>query len=219
MSAQSECSDEEKLPDFYETVADDLLEYVGPCDGVWLDVGSGAGALGLAVVSKSARGVLVLLDPDAEALRSGLAAARDRGLAGRVVAIVGRAESIPLPDESVDVVMSRGSIFFWQDQVQGVREVYRILRPGGKAMLGGGVGRGYPEWARREFFRQRRQGAMRSGPDGIRKFAETRSPARFRRIALAAGLKAFEVKGGSGLAALDPRAGSGIWLRLAKESQ
>ena len=89
MSAQSECSNQEKLPDFYETVADDLLEYVGPCDGVWVDVGSGAGALGLAVVSRSARGVLVLLDPDAESLRSGLAAARDRGLAGRAVAIVG----------------------------------------------------------------------------------------------------------------------------------
>jgi len=47
---------------------------------------------------------------------------------------------MPLPSESVDLVFSRGSIFFWDDPAQGLQEVYRVLRPGGEAMIGGGRG-------------------------------------------------------------------------------
>jgi len=57
-----------ELPDFYETVAADMLDYVGVGDGVWLDVGSGAGGVGLAVAARCA-GTMVLLDPNAESLR------------------------------------------------------------------------------------------------------------------------------------------------------
>ncbi len=41
------------------------------------------------------------------------------------------AESLPLPDASVDLVLSSISFHHWADQAQGVREVARILRPGG----------------------------------------------------------------------------------------
>ncbi len=37
--------------------------------------------------------------------------------------------------------MSRGSIFFWRDQATALREIMRVLKPGGWAYLGGGSGR------------------------------------------------------------------------------
>jgi len=47
----------------------------------------------------------------------------------------GAAESLPLPDASADVVLSTISFHHWPDQLQGVREVSRVLRPGGLFFL------------------------------------------------------------------------------------
>jgi ubiquinone/menaquinone biosynthesis C-methylase UbiE len=48
---------------------------------------------------------------------------------------VGRAEALPLPDASIDVVLSTMSFHHWHDQAAGLREVARVLRPGGRFFL------------------------------------------------------------------------------------
>jgi ubiquinone/menaquinone biosynthesis C-methylase UbiE len=217
MNQQVHCGDQAMLPDHYETVAEDVLEYAGPRDGIWLDVGSGAGGLGLAIAA-GCQGTVVLLDPRVEALQSALKEARQRGLAGRVVAVVGVVEDMPLADASVDVAVSRGSIFFWEDRAQGLREIYRVLCPGGKAMVGGGLGKGYPRWARREFTRRRLEGVREKGPEALRRFWEARSPETFRRLAREAGLPSFEVIGEGDPDPPDLHAALGIWLRFTKEA-
>ena len=35
----------------------------------------------------------------------------------------------------MDLVVSRGSIYFWEDQGRGLLEILRVLRPGGLAMF------------------------------------------------------------------------------------
>jgi SAM-dependent methyltransferase len=207
------------LPDFYETVAQDVVAFCGSSGGrVWVDLGSGTGGLGLALFERLSESALVLMDPDADALRRGLDSAQERGFAGQVVAVVGTAESIPLPDASVDVIVSRGSFYFWQDRAQGLREVWRILRPGGRAMIGGGLGSGYPPWARREFIRRRRASVAAKGPEATRAFAEARSREAFRRLAIEAGLPAFGISGEGGLGPDEPKTGIGIWLQITKET-
>jgi len=206
-----------ELPDYYATVADDVLAFCGTTGGrVWADVGAGAGGLGLALLQRLPEAIMVLMDPNADALGRALAVARKRRLAPRAVAVVGAAESMPLPDASVDVVVSRGSFYFWQDRAQGLREVWRVLRPRGRAMIGGGLGRGYPRWARQEFIRRRRQSLKST--DAARAFAEARSPQTFRRLAQAAGLRSFEVVGQGGLGPGDLNTGIGIWLQITKET-
>ncbi len=206
------------LPDYYNTVAQDVVDYCGSSGGrVWVDLGSGPGGLGLALREKVSEGTMVLMDPNADALRRALDAARERGIGSGTVAVFGSAESMPLPDGSVDVVVSRGSFYFWRDRAQGLREIWRILRPGGRAMIGGGLGRGYPQWARQEFIRRRRESVAAKGPEAARGFAAARSPETFRRLALEAGLPAFEVVGEGALTANDPNTGIGIWLRFTKE--
>jgi SAM-dependent methyltransferase len=208
------------LPDYYETVALDVIAFCGSRGGrVWVDLGSGAGGLGLTLLEELPEGIMVLMDPDGQVLCRALESARDRGLSVRAVAIVGSAESIPLPDESVDVVVSRGSFYFWRDRAQGLREVWRILRPGGRAMIGGGLGSRYPQWARQEFIRRKREAATAKGPEAAREFTEARSPETFRRLAIEAGLPSFEVVGEGSLGADDPNTGIGIWLRLTKEAE
>ena len=206
-----------QLPDYYKTVAQDVIAFCGTSGGrVWVDLGSGPGGVGLALLESLTDGIMVLVDPADVALRQALDSARARSLSARAVAVVASAESIPLPDESVDMVVSRGSFCFWQDRAQGLREVWRILRPGGRAMIGGGLGSRYPQWARNEFVRGRLESAAAKGPEAARRFAEERSPATFRRLAAEAGLPAFEVMGEGGLEADEPKTGIGIWLRFTK---
>jgi ubiquinone/menaquinone biosynthesis C-methylase UbiE len=52
---------------------------------------------------------------------------------------VGRGESIPLPDASVDVAFSTVSFHHWHDQAAGLREIARVLRPNGCFCLADGV--------------------------------------------------------------------------------
>lgn len=47
----------------------------------------------------------------------------------------GFAESLPLPDASVDLALSTISSHHWRDQAAGVREIARVLRPGGHFIL------------------------------------------------------------------------------------
>jgi len=47
----------------------------------------------------------------------------------------GVAENLPMPDASVDVAISTISFHHWRDQKEGVREVARVLQPGGYFFL------------------------------------------------------------------------------------
>ena len=58
------------------------------------------------------------------------------------------AESLPLQDNSVDLAISTTSFHHWQDQAAGIREITRVLRPGGYFML---VDVSLPNWLVRVF--------------------------------------------------------------------
>jgi ubiquinone/menaquinone biosynthesis C-methylase UbiE len=45
------------------------------------------------------------------------------------------AESLPLTDASVDVAVTTMSFHHWKDRATGVREIARVLRPGGRFCL------------------------------------------------------------------------------------
>ncbi len=204
------------LPDRYPYVVKDILKYCQPPKGCWVDLGAGKGQVAIPLIEATSNPV-VMLDPDEEAMSKGLELARKKGLEDRLIAVVGVAEKMPFPDNSVDLVVSRGSIFFWGDPVKGLQEVYRVLRPGGKVMIGGGLGSGYPKWAAQKLMRRRREQLDKGDPERKKHFINVRSPETFRRWAEAAKLPNFEVVGKGALSADDPQTGQGIWLRFAKE--
>ncbi len=55
---------------------------------------------------------------------------------GRLHFQVGDVAKLPFPDGHFDAVISSGSIKHWPDPVAGLRELHRVLAPGGRAFIG-----------------------------------------------------------------------------------
>jgi ubiquinone/menaquinone biosynthesis C-methylase UbiE len=49
---------------------------------------------------------------------------------------VGDVARLPFPDEHFDAVVSSGSIKHWPDQIGALREIHRVLAPGGRLFIG-----------------------------------------------------------------------------------
>jgi len=101
-----------------------------------LDIGCGAGMdLLLAARRVGARGRAIGVDMTPAMLAK---ARRNAALLGldHVEFRLGFAESLPLPDASVDVVISNGVINLTPDKDQAYAEIVRVLKPGSRLQLG-----------------------------------------------------------------------------------
>lgn len=206
---------EQSLPSRYPYVIEDALRFCQPSEGLWIDLGAGKAQVAIPLIEKTGNPV-TMLDPNAEAMAKGLEIARDKGLHPKLIAVVGVAEDMPFPDNSVDFVVSRGSIFFWDDPVKALKEVYRVLRPGGHAYIGGGAGSGYPREAVNTLIEQRKKKMEGDEAEKWKKFVRLRRPSQMHNWAKEAGLPKYDVMGKGAISAEDERVGQGVWLLFEK---
>ncbi|MFW6201770.1 MAG: methyltransferase domain-containing protein [Gemmatimonadota bacterium] len=107
---------------------------IRPGDTV-LDIGSGAGTDAFtALRGVGPDGEVIGLDMT-DAMREKLRATAEALGETRIRLIDANAESIPLPDASVDVVTSNGVINLVPDKPAAVAEIFRVLRPGGRVQI------------------------------------------------------------------------------------
>ena len=182
-----------------------ILALTGDLSGTrFLDAGCGDGAL---LCAAAARGAEVTgVDPDPAML----AAARRRLAAAGVGAILleGQVERLPFPNASFDVVAANTVLCFVADASGAVREMARVLRPGGRLVLGE-LGR-WSVWA----VRRRIRGWL---GDSTWRAARFRRIGELRALAAQAGLSITAHRGAvfyppigtiaRVLAPLDPRLG------------
>jgi SAM-dependent methyltransferase len=150
--------EELNVPGFFQAFAEELLDRAHLSKGErLLDIATGTG-----IVLRQARarrpdlGRVVGLD-----LTPGmLAVARDRSEGLDIEFVEGDALSLPFEDGSFDVVTCQQGLQFFPDREQALREVVRVLAPGGRAVvacwceideapghlaLAGALGRHFPE--------------------------------------------------------------------------
>jgi ubiquinone/menaquinone biosynthesis C-methylase UbiE len=95
-----------------------------------LDIGCGTGRLLRKARLRWPAAALVGVDPAPGMIDEA------RRLAPAISFHVAGAESLPLPDASVDLVLSASSLHHWDDQAAGLRNVVRVLAPGGRFCFG-----------------------------------------------------------------------------------
>jgi SAM-dependent methyltransferase len=100
-----------------------------------LEVGSGSG--GPADYLALARGCHVTgVDINEHGVRNAVALAQARGVAGQVHSqVVDASHPLPFPDDRFDAIVSNDAMCHISDRLATLRDWYRVLRPGGRALF------------------------------------------------------------------------------------
>ena len=99
-----------------------------------VDVGAGRGGPGLWVAATTGASYCAV-DIAQSGLDHVLRRAERLGLADRVTTKLGRFEELPLADGEASAVMSIDALLFTPDKAAALRELARVLRPGGRLVL------------------------------------------------------------------------------------
>ena len=97
-----------------------------------LDVGAGTGDLSFAAASECARVVAVDLSAGMLAVLARRATSLQRS---RIQTLVGNAEALPLPEASIDRLVTGFTVRNVGDLGRALAEFHRVLRPGGRAVI------------------------------------------------------------------------------------
>lgn len=147
-----------------------------------LDVGCGDGALAIQLCQHGAD--VTGIDANAEMIAAAIAGARSAGAS--VAFAVAAGERLPFADASFDMVLAKTVLCFVEDAETMVCEMARVLRPGGRFVIGElgkwslwAVQRRIRAWLGSELWRQGR----------------FRTPGELRALAAAAGLRVDDLQG------------------------
>jgi len=186
-------------------LARQILDDYNVTKGNCIDVGSGIGWLGLELAVLTDMTVH-LVDVIPERLRRASENATEMKIKARVHIERADAERMPFQDNCADLIVCRGSVFFWKKPAEGFKEVYRILKPGRVAFMGGAIGRYMPKREREDLIASIKEEVRKLGPEREREWWAKRSPQWFKKWLIAAGIKQFKL-------IPDP---PGMWVEIIK---
>jgi len=101
-----------------------------------LDVGCGHGRTVERAAEMVGDGLVVGIDASEEMLRMATRRCQHLIDAGRVRVALADSASIPYPDESFDKLVTVHTLYFWDDPRRHLRELHRVLRIGGRMVVG-----------------------------------------------------------------------------------
>ena len=123
----------------YPILAARFFEESDVKEGLCVDIGSGGAQLGLAI-GKISDFEVIALDINPYALEYAQENAQSMGFGDKFSVLCSDVSELPLASDSVDLCVSRGSFWFWEDEAKAFAEIYRVMKPKSKAFIGCGFG-------------------------------------------------------------------------------
>ena len=100
-----------------------------------LEIGCGHGRT-LARIARAPCGFLAGIDPSEVMVRLARRRLRRRIEAGRAAISLAASDALPYPGARFDAALAVHVLYFWKDAIADLREIRRVLRPGGRLLLG-----------------------------------------------------------------------------------
>ena len=129
----------------YPYLAAQAMEYYGRSHGDVLELGPFSGGMSLELSRLHPGLSVTLAAPDARVVDYLREEIERSGLDRKPEVIRSELGSLVFPDCQFDLVLFRGAYFFLDEEGGILREVYRVLKEGGLAFVGGGYGRNTPQ--------------------------------------------------------------------------
>lgn len=118
--------------DFLKPMGDEIVEQLNLYDGAMvLDVAAGTGEPGLTIASKIGNGKVFITDLSEEMLDIAEENAIRRGIINIETAVCDVSD-LPFGDNSFDAISCRFGFMFFPDMLLAIREMARVLKPGGR---------------------------------------------------------------------------------------
>ncbi|MDO5695247.1 MAG: class I SAM-dependent methyltransferase [Eubacteriales bacterium] len=112
------------------------LEHLPVCEGdLALDIGCGGGD-NLRNLAEMTNGKVVGIDYSPASVKMSRKFCRDLIRQGLVRVIEGNVAQLPFKDNRFHIATAFETTYFWPDLTANFKEVYRILRPGGRFLIG-----------------------------------------------------------------------------------
>jgi ubiquinone/menaquinone biosynthesis C-methylase UbiE len=169
----------------------ELVETFSTDGKVVLHLGAGRIDLEASLRSRSFASQMITLDKSLEDLRSNASTVR----------VCGDAESLPLPSNSVDLIVAEHVFEHFPRPLVCLRECFRLLRPGAKLIVSGPNGRSYVAvLARltplgfRAWVHRRMSDSNGTGVNVFPTFYRFSTPRTMRRLARDAGLRVIKIE-------------------------
>jgi ubiquinone/menaquinone biosynthesis C-methylase UbiE len=117
----------------YQRVIEDIVPVLS--EGKVLDAGTGPGTLAREIACRQPQLQVYGIDLSEEMIRLAREHAKREQLEERVHFASGNVAQLPYPDHSFDLVVSTISMHHWYELEQPLRDLYRVLRPGGRLWI------------------------------------------------------------------------------------
>ncbi len=186
----------------YPLLAQQCVDDYGLDNGICLDIGTGNGFVGTEI-AKITHMDVYFIDIEAEAVDFARRTVAQADIDNEVFFVEADVcTKLPFADNFADFIISRGSIWFWEDKVKGLAEIYRVLKVGGIALVGSGLGRYVPSTMRARLAGGHKNTLQKQGRKKL-------TLEEMKTLALEAGIPSFKVM-------LDAPGDKGRWIEIHK---